>query len=106
WDFEFGKALMVYLNGNAITETTARGERITDDSFIMIFNAHHEDIEFTLPTKDLGASWRLIVDTADSGGYPEEEKLIDAEGTIVVQPRSTLILRQTEPPVFEDAAEN
>ncbi|MFG6303990.1 glycogen debranching enzyme [Corynebacterium sp. HMSC065D07] len=102
WDFEFGKALMVYLNGNAITETTARGERITDDSFIMIFNAHHEDIEFTLPKKDLGASWRLIVDTSDSGGYPDEEKLIAAEGTIMVQPRSTLILRQTEPPVFDD----
>ncbi|MTD96980.1 glycogen debranching protein GlgX [Corynebacterium guaraldiae] len=102
WDFEFGKALMVYLNGNAITETTARGERITDDSFIMIFNAHHENIEFTLPKKDLGASWRLIVDTSDSGGYPDEEKLISAEGTIMVQPRSTLILRQTEPPVFDD----
>lgn len=106
WDFEFGKALMVYLNGNAITETTARGERITDDSFIMIFNAHHEDIEFTLPKKDLGASWRLIVDTSDSGGYPDEEKLIAAEGTIKVQPRSTLILRQTEPPVFEDNDES
>ena len=106
WDFEFGKALMVYLNGNAITETTARGERITDDSFIMIFNAHHEDIEFTLPKKDLGASWRLIVDTSDSGGYPNEEKLIAAEGTIMVQPRSTLILRQTEPPVFDDNDES
>ncbi|MBE7338753.1 glycogen debranching protein GlgX [Corynebacterium aurimucosum] len=106
WDFEFGKALMVYLNGNAITETTARGERITDDSFIMIFNAHHEDIEFTLPKKDLGASWRLIVDTSDSGGYPDEEKLIAAEGSIVVQPRSTLILRQTEPPVFDDNDES
>ena len=106
WDFEFGKALMVYLNGNAITETTARGERITDDSFIMIFNAHHEDIEFTLPKKDLGASWRLIVDTSDSGGYPDEEKLISAEGTIMVQPRSTLILRQTEPPVFDDNDES
>ena len=106
WDFEFGKALMVYLNGNAITETTARGERITDDSFIMIFNAHHEEIEFTLPKKDLGASWRLIVDTSDSGGYPDEEKLIAAEGSIVVQPRTSLILRQTEPPVFDDSDES
>ncbi len=106
WDFEFGKALMVYLNGNAITETTARGERITDDSFIMIFNAHHEEIEFTLPKKDLGASWRLIVDTSDSGGYPDEEKLIAAEGSIVVQPRTSLILRQTEPPVFDDIDES
>ena len=101
WDHDFGRALMVYLNGNAITETTARGERITDDSFIMIFNSHDGEIEFTLPTKDLGATWRLMVDTADSGGYPAEETLIEAEGTITVQPRSTLILRQVEPPVFD-----
>ena len=101
WDHDFGRALMVYLNGNAITETTSRGERITDDSFIMIFNSHDGEIEFTLPTKDLGATWRLMVDTADSGGYPAEETLIEAEGTITVQPRSTLILRQVEPPVFD-----
>ena len=42
-----------------------------------------------------------MVDTADSGGYPAEETLIEAEGTITVQPRSTLILRQIEPPVFD-----
>ncbi|AKE39482.1 Glycogen operon protein GlgX like [Corynebacterium camporealensis] len=101
WEKDFGKALMVYLNGNAITETTDRGEEIVDDSFIMIFNAHHETIEFTLPDKDLGAGWKMLVDTADSGGYPAEETIIAAKGTINVQPRSTLVLHQVEPPIFD-----
>lgn len=100
WDHDFGRSLMVYYNGNAITERDERGQQILDDSFILIFNAHDGDIDFTLPTKDLGAKWELVVDTADSGGYPAEETFIDAEGTITVQPRSTLVLKQVEPPVF------
>ncbi|MGO3457300.1 glycogen debranching protein GlgX [Corynebacterium casei] len=101
WDHDFGKALMVYLNGNAITERDRSGQEIKDDSFIMMFNAHDEEIEFRLPTKDLGVKWQLIVDTAFHGGYPKEDTIHDAEGTILVQPRSTLVLKQTEPPVFE-----
>ncbi|MGV0352486.1 glycogen debranching protein GlgX [Corynebacterium confusum] len=101
WDHDFGKSLMVYLNGNAISEPDARGQKIVDDSFVMIFNAHHEQIEFTLPTQDLGAKWKLVVDTAHPGGYPTEEILIPAAGTIDVHPRSTLLLKQVEPPVLD-----
>ena len=100
WDHDFGKALMVYLNGNAITEHDAAGQKIKDDSFIMMFNAHDEAIEFRLPRQDLGAKWQLMVDTAFRGGYPKEDTILEAEGTLLVQPRSTLVLKQTEPPVF------
>lgn len=104
WNQHFGKSLMVYLNGSAISERDSSGQPITDDSFIMIFNAHHESIEFTLPPKELGAKWKLMVDTADSGGYPDEDTVVDAAGKLVVQGRSTLLLQQLEQPVF-DAAE-
>ena len=100
WDHDFGKALMVYLNGNAITEPDPAGQKIKDDSFIMMFNAHDEAIEFRLPRQDLGAKWQLMVDTAFPGGYPKEDTILEAEGTLLVQPRSTLVLKQTEPPVF------
>ena len=33
-----------------------RGQRITDDSFILCFNAHHEPIEFTLPPEEFSAN--------------------------------------------------
>ena len=101
WDHDFGKALMVYLNGAAITERDQSGQEIKDDSFIMMFNAHDEAIEFRLPTQDLGAKWQLMVDTAFHGGYPKEDTIHEAEGTLLVQPRSTLVLKQTEPPVYE-----
>ena len=37
---------------------TARreGEPIEDDSFLLLFNAHHEDVTFTLPARRFGAA--------------------------------------------------
>ena len=34
---------------------TSAGERIVDDSFVLLFNAGHEDAEFTLPPQRFGA---------------------------------------------------
>ncbi|MBG9289592.1 glycogen debranching protein GlgX [Corynebacterium diphtheriae] len=93
WDFAFGKSLMVYFNGKAIQEPDARGQRIEDDSFIMMFNAYHEPIDFTLPDTEFGPAWKLIVDTNVDTGYPDEAKTLRAGDSIAVEARSTLILR-------------
>ncbi|CAM3923744.1 glycogen debranching protein GlgX [Corynebacterium belfantii] len=96
WDFAFGKSLMVYFNGKAIQEPDARGQRIEDDSFIMMFNAYHEPIDFTLPDTEFGPAWKLIVDTNVDTGYPDEAKTLRAGDSIIVEARSTLILRLVE----------
>ncbi len=49
WEAGFGKSVAVFLNGEGIPDRNARGERVVDDSFIMIFNAHDGSIDFTLP---------------------------------------------------------
>ena len=56
---------------------------------------------FTLPSRRFGQRWKLIVDTTEDTGYPIEEQFIDACGTIEVPARSTLVLKQIEPPVLE-----
>ena len=40
-----------------------RGQRVLDDSFALCFNAHYEPIEFTLPPKEFGTAWRIVVHT-------------------------------------------
>ncbi|WP_115686216.1 glycogen debranching protein GlgX [Corynebacterium senegalense] len=102
WDFAFGKALMAYLNGDAISEADRRGQRIVDDSFILMFNAHYEDIEFTLPDQTLGSTWEVLIDTTKPLGYPAEKENIPAGGTKTVPARSTVVLKQIDPPVFDE----
>jgi glycogen operon protein len=63
WNVGYAKSLAVFLNGEAITEPDRRGRRITDDSFLLLINAHHETIKFTIP-EDYGDMWLTEIDTA------------------------------------------
>ncbi|HEV3365009.1 MAG TPA: glycogen debranching enzyme, partial [Acidimicrobiia bacterium] len=71
WDSGFAKSVGVFLNGDAIPDPDPRGEKVTDDSFLVLFNAHHEDLPFTIPDKDWGDRWVVVLDTADLRLRPE-----------------------------------
>jgi pullulanase/glycogen debranching enzyme len=44
WHAGYSKSLAVFVNGDAITEPGHRGEKIKDDSFLLLINAHHENL--------------------------------------------------------------
>ncbi|WP_342320010.1 glycogen debranching protein GlgX [Corynebacterium mayonis] len=96
WDFAFGKALMAYLNGDAISEPGRRGQRVEDDSFMLLFNAHFEDIDFTLPDEEMSALWEVLIDTTEALGYPAEPVKISAGDSMRVPARSTIVLKQID----------
>jgi glycogen operon protein len=56
---------MVFLNGEAIPEPDPRGERVVGDSFLVAFNAFHEDISFTIPEGLYDDGWVVAIDTSD-----------------------------------------
>jgi glycogen operon protein len=64
WAVGFAKSLTVFLNGDAITEPDPRGERIRDDSFLLLFNASELDLKFTVPPERYGQQWAKVLDTA------------------------------------------
>ena len=64
WDTRYIKsAVAVFLNGAAIGEPDDRGEHVVDDSFLILFNAYHEPIDF-IPDLGVGDNWRIELDTA------------------------------------------
>ncbi|MFE9814555.1 glycogen debranching protein GlgX [Streptomyces sp. NPDC005773] len=67
WQAAHAKALTVFLNGHAISEPGPRGERISDDSFLLMFNASAETLEFAVPVNH-GRQWLAVVDTARPDG--------------------------------------
>jgi isoamylase len=64
WAAGFAKSLIVFLNGEAITEPDPRGERIRDDSFLLLFNASELDLEFCIPPPRYGEQWLKVLDSA------------------------------------------
>ncbi|NUT30191.1 MAG: glycogen debranching enzyme, partial [Streptomyces sp.] len=69
WDRAQASALTVFLNGNAISEPGSRGERISDDSFLLMFNASPKTLDFVVPVNH-GRQWQVVVDTARTDGVP------------------------------------
>ncbi|MBY8854705.1 glycogen debranching enzyme, partial [Saccharothrix sp. MB29] len=73
-----------------------RGMRVLDDSFLLAFNAHHEDIEVTLPEEGYGAQWTPVVDTATGAvTSPELGEPVPAGGTVTLTARSLVVLQRT-----------
>jgi isoamylase len=95
WDDGFGKSIVVFLNGDAIADRDARGERVVDDSFLMAFNAHHEDIEMTLPSQDYGNGWGLVIDScAGTVSSTPMDDVVPAGGTLTLPARSVVVLQR------------
>ncbi|KRC66872.1 glycogen debranching protein [Aeromicrobium sp. Root236] len=94
WDDAFGRSIAVFLNGDAIADRDVRGMRITDDSFLLAFNAHHEDIEFTLPDGDYGATWTVVVDTATGAVEQPGGDMFDSGAALDVPARSLVVLQR------------
>ena len=80
--------IRLYFHGNR------RGERIIDDSFILLFNAHHEAVDFTLPETLQQAQWRTVMDTAQPR-FLQRGRCYDAEAPIVpVAGRALVVLQR------------
>ncbi len=64
WAMPFARSLAYLLGGDAIAARDNQGRLITGDSLLVLMNAHHEAVEFTLPALKWGPEWDIIVDTA------------------------------------------
>jgi glycogen operon protein len=57
------KSIALFLSGSGPEIRDASGAHTPDDDFVMLFNAHDEEVPFTLPG-DLPAAWTVAFDTS------------------------------------------
>ena len=89
WAAGHRKAIAVFLNGDAITEPGARGQRMVDDSFLLLFNAGSDEVSFGLPAPPYDGLWEIVLDTAMSqrGGAVQDQQ-------VRMESHSLCVLRQ------------
>jgi glycogen operon protein len=94
WESGFAKSVAVYLNGQGIPDLDDRGQRVTDDSFLLWFNAHYEPIDFALPAEEFGTAWVPVLYTAtETEGDAEPH---DAGAKVTVAARSVMVLQASD----------
>jgi glycogen operon protein len=105
WDSGFGRSVGVFLNGNGIRGMDSRGSRIVDDSFLLLFNAHDESLDFTMPPEEYAPGWNCVVNTA---GMPEVQLVSKAGEVLSVSGKGLVVLQALAepaiPPVYTASA--
>ena len=96
WQSGFGRSLGMFLNGSAIPTPDAHGERIEDASFYLLFNAHYEPLQFTLPTCPWGDRWVKAIDTNEPVPDLRGQKELHAGEHIELVAYSTVVLRRVD----------
>jgi isoamylase len=91
WNQDFARCLGVALSGAAIDEVNERGLRVRDENFLLLMNAHFEQIPFALPAPPLGAGWIALIDTSSqiSG---EANRFYSGSSSYPLQARSLALL--------------
>ncbi len=92
WGHDAAKSLGVFLNGRAIPSLDPRGERIVDDCFYLLFNAHHEPQTFVIPDQPLPGRWVPVLAT-DRTVPPEASATHGALDRIAILGRSMMVLQ-------------
>lgn len=89
-------AVGVLLDGSALVDTNDHGTILTDDTFLVLFNAWWKPETFTLPDANRGTTWVPILDTNQPTGAPiTPVTTLAASSSYTLGPRSLLVLRRT-----------
>jgi glycogen operon protein len=71
WNNSETRCFGLRLAGDAIEEVDPRGNRIVDETLLILLNAHYEPVPFVLPAHRRQLQWELLIDTrVESGKDP------------------------------------
>jgi glycogen operon protein len=91
WNDRSRRSLGVLLDGEAIAERGARGERITGDTLLVLLNAGPADVVFTLPPHRIAVGWDLLVDTTSTH---QADERVPVGGQWTAIPHSAAVFRE------------
>ena len=93
--FDAGQSTLgMYLDGRGIRVRGPRGERIVDDSFLLVLHTGPSDLRFRLPGGPYAVSYDVVLDTCAERPGAEPGRLGLVPGTDLAVPgRSAVLLR-------------
>jgi isoamylase len=93
WESGWAKTLGLMLNGQTLGTVDELGNPISDQTFLLLLNAHYQPVDFTLPPAPAECFWKCIVNTGHLGSA---FKSSPARKRIKLKERSVILLCEQE----------
>jgi len=90
WNNPGTRCFGIRLAGDAIDEIDEQGNRILDDTLLILLNAHDEPVPFIIPPDQQKKEWELLLDTRESEW---RKKSLPAGEHYSMEARSLVLLR-------------
>jgi glycogen operon protein len=94
WSQGYLRSLGLRLAGDAIEERDEKGRPIQDDTLLLLLNAHHEPLPFTLPAHKRTVRWRTLLETSEPERTMERKTLLRGGTLLTLNARSVVVLRE------------
>jgi glycogen operon protein len=88
------RSVGMFLNGEGIQARGTMGERVVDDSFLILFNAGADDVDFALPDEAWGMRWRQLLDTWQPAPEGDDGPGFGPGEHVPLRSRSVVLLRR------------
>ena len=95
WDAHWVRSIGMRMDGRNLGELDPEGQMLSDDDLFLIFNAHHEGVDFTVPTWDSEEKWVVELDTNDDN----RQETVGPGQALTISGRSVVLLvrRRAQP---------
>ena len=90
WGADFAKVVGMMLSGDALHLNDEQGRPLNDDTFLLYFNSHHEEVGVRLPSSRR-ARWALLLDTSREEGFVAEPPVCPGDARHVLSARSLVM---------------
>ena len=84
------------LVGDALNEFDKLGNRIVDDTILILLNSHYEVIPFVLPVNESEVEWEVVLDTREATGR-REHRPVPGDTPYDLEGRSLALFRLRSP---------
>ena len=79
-----------------MAETDEKGRAIVDDTLLILLNAHHTPLPFTLPAHKRGVRWQPILDTSVAASRKKSVAILKGGTGFELETRSIAVLRVSD----------
>jgi glycogen operon protein len=97
WGLGWVRCLGLILNGETLGDVDESGEPITDDTFLIMLNCHHEPIQFYLPKPPGADRWEAVIDT-NNPALNVDTHFLEPGTAVELVPLSLIVCREPRPP--------